>query len=263
MKYGFIGCGNMGGAIARALSHSTKDILLADFLPEKAAALAQELGCQYADNETVVNTCERIFLAVKPQVMADVLAPLQPAFCEKKPLVITMAAGLTMSKITEFLGTSLPLIRIMPNTPVAVGAGMILYCHNELVDNTTLTDFLADAAPCGQLGILEEKLIDAACVVSSCSPAYMYLFLDAMAEGAVECGLPKEQALTFAAATMIGAAKMVQQSEKTPIELADAVCSPGGSTLAGLQKLTDGNFSKTIIECVKAAYKRNQELGKQ
>ncbi len=262
MKYGFIGCGNMGGAIARALSKSTKDILLADFFSEKAAALADELGCKHADNETVVSTCERIFLAVKPQMMADVLTPLQPFFAEKKPLVITMAAGLTISRIEELVGTSLPVIRIMPNTPVTVGAGMILYCPNALVEESVLADFLSDAEPCGQLGLLEENLIDAACVVSSCSPAYMYLFLDAMAEGAAVCGLPKEQALSYAAATMIGAAKMVQQSDKSPVELANAVCSPGGSTLAGLQKLTEGNFNETIIACVKAAYKRNLELGK-
>lgn len=262
MKYGFIGCGNMGGAIARALSKSTKDILLADFFVDKAVALAEELGCKHADNETVVKTCDRIFLAVKPQMMAEVLAPLQTLLAEKQPLLITMAAGLTIARIEELTGTSLPVIRIMPNTPVAVGAGMILYCHNALVEESVLADFLKDAVPCGQLGILDEELIDAACVVSSCSPAYMYLFLDAMAEGAAECGLPKEQALSFAAATMIGAAKMVQQSSSTPVELANAVCSPGGSTLAGLQKLTEGKFAQTIMECVKAAYKRNQELGK-
>lgn len=263
MKYGFIGCGNMGGAIARALSKSTKDILLADFFADKAAALAEELGCKQADNETVVNTCERIFLAVKPQMMAEVLAPLQPLLNEKKPLLISMAAGLTVESIEKFTGTSLPVIRIMPNTPVAVGAGMITYCHNDLVSDEILADFLADVAPCGQLDKLEESLIDAACVVASCSPAYMYLFMNALAEGAAACGLPQDKALSYAAATMIGAAKMVQQSPLSPVDLANAVCSPGGSTLAGLQKLKDGNFEQTVMDCVRAAYKRNIELGKQ
>jgi len=262
MKYGFIGCGNMGGAIARALAKSTKDILLADYLTEKSAALADELGCKYADNETVVNSCQRIFLAVKPQMMADVLKPLQPLLAQKKPLIITMAAGITIEKMQSLLGSALPIIRIMPNTPVTVGAGTVLYCHNELVDNAVVADLLKDSVYCGLWDYLDEQYIDAACVVSSCSPAYMYLFLDAMAEGAVACGLSKEKALTYAAATMIGAAKMVQQSDRTPVELANAVCSPGGSTLAGLQKLNDGNFNDTIIECVKAAYKRNIELGK-
>lgn len=262
MKYGFIGCGNMGGAIARALAKNTKDILLADYFTEKAADLAKELGCKNGNNETVVNTCDRIFLAVKPQVMADVLAPLQPLFAKKKPMVITMAAGITIEKIQQMIGTPLPIIRIMPNTPVTVGAGMVLYSHNEFVGEVEIADLLKDAAECGQWDAIEEELIDAACAVSSCSPAYFYLFLDAMAEGAASCGVPKEDALSYAAAAMIGAAKMVQQSDRTPIELANAVCSPGGSTLAGLQKLTEGKFGETVIECIKAAYKRNQELGK-
>ena len=261
MKYGFIGCGNMGGAIARALAKNTKDILLADYFAEKAADLALELGCKSGSNEEVVNTCDHIFLAVKPQMMAEVLAPLQALFSAKKPIIITMAAGITVEKIQKLAGTSLPTVRIMPNTPVTVGAGMVLYCHNELVNETEMTDILADAAKCGQWSSIKEELIDAACAVSSCSPAYFYLFLDAMAEGAAMCGVPKEDALSYAAAAMIGAAKMVQQSDRTPVELANAVCSPGGSTLAGLQKLTEGNFSETVIECIKSAYKRNKELG--
>ena len=261
MKYGFIGCGNMGGAIAKALSTKTTDIALAD-ATDKAEKLAQELGCTSADNETVVNTCERVFLAVKPQVMAQVLQPLQSIFKEKKPLVITMAAGLTIARIEEMLGASLPIIRIMPNTPVAVGAGMILYCRNALVTNAMLADFLQDATACGQWDMLDEALIDAAGVVSGCGPAYMYMFLDALAEGACACGVPKEKAISYAAATMIGAAKMVQQDSRTPEELKNAVCSPGGSTLAGVKVLDDAQFKQIMMNCVKAAYKRNQELGK-
>ncbi len=260
MKYGFIGCGNMGGSIAKALSRSTKDIALSD-PTDKAAKLAQELGCSCADNQTVISTCERIFLAVKPQVMATVLEPLQPLFRENKPLIITMAAGLTIAQIEKMVGTSLPIIRIMPNTPVAVGEGMILYCHNSLVTDDILKDFLLDATPCGQWDMLEEELIDAAGVVSGCGPAYMYMFMDSLAEGAVACGVPKDKALSYAAATMIGAARMVQQDSRTPEELKNAVCSPGGSTIAGVRALEAGAFRETMINCVKAAYKRNQELG--
>lgn len=261
MKYGFIGCGNMGGSIAKALSNSTKDILLSD-PTEKAAILSQQLGCACADNETVVSTCDCVFLAVKPQVMADVLTPLRPYFEKYKPLVVSMAAGITVERIEYLIGASLPIIRIMPNTPVAVGSGMILYCHNKLVDNVTLSAFLNDAAPCGQWDLLNEELIDAAGVVSGCGPAYMYMFMDALAEGAVACGVPKDKALMYAAATMIGAAEMVQQDGRTPVELKNAVCSPGGSTLAGVKILDDNEFDKIVMACVKAAYKRNQELGK-
>lgn len=261
MKYGFIGCGNMGSAIAKALSKSTKSIILTD-RSGKAALLAEELGCTYTDNQTVAETCDRIFLAVKPQMMADVLKPLQPFFRERKPLLISMAAGLTISRIEEMAGTSLPVIRIMPNTPVAVGSGMTLYCANEMVDNETLDDFLQDVSPCGQWDELVEELIDAAGVVSGCGPAYMYMFMDALAEGAVNCGIPKEKALSYAAATMIGAAKMIQQTGQTPEALKNAVCSPGGSTIAGVHALEGDKFYETIHACVNAAYKRNQELGK-
>ena len=261
MKYGFIGCGNMGGSIAKALANSTKNIILAD-PTEKAAILAEQLGCTTGDNETVVSTCDCVFLAVKPQVMADVLAPLQPLFAKHKPLVVSMAAGITVEKIENLIGTSLPVIRIMPNTPVAVGSGMILYCHNKLVNEEMLRAFLKDAQPCGLWDKLDEELIDAAGVVSGCGPAYMYMYMDALAEGAAACGVPKEKALAYAAATMIGAAKMVQQDGRTPVELKNAVCSPGGSTLAGVKVLDDNAFDKIVMECVKAAYKRNQELGK-
>ena len=261
MKYGFIGCGNMGGSIAKALSNSTKNIILSD-PTEKAAILAEQLGCTTGDNQTVISTCDCVFLAVKPQVMADVLAPLRPFFEKYKPLVVSMAAGITVDKIENLIGTPLPVIRIMPNTPVAVGSGMILYCHNALVDAATLSAFLKDAAPCGQWDLLEEELIDAAGVVSGCGPAYMYMFMDALAEGAVKCGVPKDKALMYAAATMIGAAKMVQQDARTPVELKNAVCSPGGSTLAGVKVLDDNAFDRIVGNCVKAAYKRNQELGK-
>jgi pyrroline-5-carboxylate reductase len=261
MKYGFIGCGNMGGAIAKALSKSSVDIAITD-RSGKAAVLAQELHCKYTDNATVASTCDRIFLAVKPQMMAEVLLPLQPFFRERKPLLITMAAGLTIERITQMAGTNLPIIRIMPNTPVAVGAGMTLYCCNALVEETVLSDFLADVAPCGQWDKLDEALIDAAGVVSGSGPAYMYMFMDALAKGAAACGVPEEKALSYAAATMIGAAKMVQQTGIDPVTLKNNVCSPGGSTLAGVKVLDDGQFSETVMECVKAAYKRNQELGK-
>lgn len=261
MKYGFIGCGNMGSAIAKALSKSTKDIILTD-RSGKAAHLASTLGCIYSDTKTVAKTCDRIFLAVKPQMMSEALAPLRQFLQQNKPLVISMAAGLTIARIEELIGTSLPVIRIMPNTPVTVGCGMTLYCHNDLVDQQTLNDFLLDVSPCGQWDLLEEKLIDAAGVVSGCGPAYMYMFMDALAKGAAACGVPQDKALAYAAAAMEGASKMVQQTGQSPIDLKNAVCSPGGSTLAGVAVLDSANFSQIITNCVNAAYKRNQELGK-
>ena len=124
MKYGFIGCGYMGGAIAKALSRSTKDIMITD-RSGKAKALAEELGITYGSAEEVAENCDRIFLGVKPHMMRGVLAPLQTTLAEKKPLLITMAAGLTMEQVEAFAGGGFAVIRIMPNTPPAIGKGMI------------------------------------------------------------------------------------------------------------------------------------------
>ena len=260
MKYGFIGCGNMGGALAKALSCSTTDILLSDPSPN-TRALAQELGCVVGDNETAAWECERIFLAVKPQMMEAVLRPLAPILRQTKPLLITIAAGLQIDTIESFAGTELPIIRIMPNTPVAVGKGMILYCCNSLVEQEMLDDFLADMAPAGRLDRLDEHLIDAACCVSGCGPAYVYMFMEALADGAVACGLPRQKALEYAANTLAGAAQMYLSTGVHPGELKDAVCSPGGSTIAGVRTLEENGFRGAVIDCIQAAYKRNKELG--
>ncbi len=260
MKYAFIGCGNMGGALAKALSKNTTDILLSD-QPEKAAALAQTLGCTHGTNADAV-ACRRVFLGVKPQMMADALRPLQGDLAKHKPLLISMAAGLAVEKIEAMAGCRLPIIRIMPNTPVSVGKGVILYCHNDLVDDATLADFLQDMQYAGMLDPLDEKLIDAACAVSGCGPAFVYMFIEAMADGAVASGLPRDKALKYAAATLSGAAEMALATQLPPQTLKDAVCSPGGSTIAGVRALEERGFRGTVIDAIIAAYKRNIELGK-
>ncbi len=261
MKYGFIGCGNMGGAIARALSQSTKDVTLSD-RSGKAAALAAELGVQYSDNVTIAQSCDMIFLGVKPHMMKDMLLPLQEILSQRKPMLITMAAGLTMQQIEEFAGVRLPVIRIMPNIPTAVGKGVIQYCCNELVQDDVLKDWLQDMTPCGLLDPLEERLIDAASAISGSGPAYMYVFLEALADGAVACGIPRAKAMDYAAMTMVGAAKMYLQTHTHPGALKDAVCSPGGSTIAGLRALEQHGFRGAAMDCVIATYNRNKELGK-
>ena len=261
MKYGFIGCGNMGGAIARALSKTTSKIMITD-RSGKAKALADELQLIYSDAADIAASCDRIFLAVKPQMMADALKPLRKILRESKPLLITMAAGLEISKIQELAGCELPVIRIMPNTPVLVGRGMTLYCSNDLVDDAVLEDFLDDMAFTGHMDAIAEKLIDSAGVVSGCGPAYMYMFAEALADGAVACGVPRAKALEYAAATLVGAGEMLLQTGEHPGKLKDNVCSPGGSTIAGVNILEDRAFRGAVIDCVKAAYKRNQELGK-
>ena len=261
MKYGFIGCGNMGGAIAAALSRATKDIALSD-RSGKGKALAQQLEITYATNEIIAQTCDRIFLGVKPHMMKGCLAPLQEVLAGRKPLLITMAAGLTMAQIQAFAGCEIPIIRIMPNTPVSVGEGLIPYCCNALVQEDVLQDWLGDMAGCGLLDPLGETLIDAASALSGSGPAYMYVFLEALADGAVACGLPRAKAMTYAAATMAGSAKMLMESGRHPGALKDAVCSPGGSTIAGLRALENKGFRGAAMDCIVAAYQKNKDLGK-
>ena len=261
MKYGFIGCGNMGGALARSLAKTTQDILIADISPA-AKTLAEELGCVYGDNETAAGSCDRLFLGLKPQVLAKVVTPVSPILAQRKPLIITMAAGMEIAQIEAILGAKFPIIRIMPNTPVAVGKGMILYCRNELVDDETLADFLADMQYAGRLDALDEHLIDAASALSGCGPAYMYMFIEALADGAVACGVPRAKALEYAAATMAGAAEMVLSSGQHPGPLKDSVCSPGGSTIAGVRALEQHGFRGAAMDCVVSAYQRTLELGK-
>ena len=261
MKYGFIGCGNMGGAIAKALAKATTDFAITD-RSGKAIALAAEIPCGYLSSEEIAAQCDRIFLGVKPHMMKDVLAPLQGILAEKKPLLITMAAGLEIRQIEEFAGCELPVIRIMPNTPVAIGKGVIQYCCNNLVSGDLLADWLTDMRFSGKLDALEERLIDAGSALSGSGPAYVYLFIEALADGAVACGIPRAKAMEYAAATVIGAGEMVLATNQHPGALKDAVCSPGGSTIAGIRALENQGFRAAAMEAVIATYNRNKELGK-
>ena len=173
-----------------------------------------------------------------------------------------MAAGVQVAQIRDWAGTDLPIIRIMPNTPAAVGKGMITYCTNSMVDDAALADFLSDMAQAGEFDRLDESLIDAATAVTGCGPAFMYLFMEAMADAGVACGLPRAKAQHYAAATMSGAAEMVLKTGQHPGALKDAVCSPGGSTIAGVKALEENAFRGAVMDCVAAAYEKTLELGK-
>ncbi len=257
MKYGFIGCGNMGSAIAKALHKKTDSIMVSD-----TSGKAKALGYAYGSAAEAAAQCPRLFLGVKPQTMGAVLGDLQDILQEKKPLLISMAAGLTMEKISQMAGGNLPIIRIMPNTPVAIGKGVILYCCNELVAQETLEDFLADMSASGEMVALDESLFDAGTSLSGCGPAFVYMFLQAMAEGAAAWGIEEATALRLAAATVSGAAEMVKATEQHPIALRNAVCSPGGSTIAGVRVLEENALHDTVTAAITASYRRNQELGK-
>lgn len=265
MKVGFIGAGNMGGAIAVAAAKSSAgaEIYIADYCREKAESLAQEIGAAAADNDLVVAECDVVFLGVKPQVLGAVIDGLKSALSRKKgsTVFVSMAAGVTMEKIRKGLGKDAKVIRIMPNTPVSVGAGMVLYDCGENVTAEEESMFLQIMEKAGKLDKLPEKLIDAGSAVSGCGPAFVYLFAEALADGGVACGLPRDKARQYAAQMIYGAADLLRQSEKCPGELKDAVCSPGGSTICGVLALEENGFRGAVMDAVMSAYERTKELG--
>lgn len=262
--FGFIGAGNMGGALSTAISrkYSGNDLLIADYNTEKAKALAENISATASDNETIAKNCKFIFLAVKPQVMESVLNSISENLKGRTDrfVLVTMAAGLSTEKIATFAGGDYPIIRIMPNTPVFVGEGMILCSTYGGVKDAEIDAFKSALEFAGKIDMVEEKLIDAAGSLSGCGPAFVYMFAEALADGAVECGIPREKALNYSYQTILGAAKMLIETGEHPAKLKDAVCSPGGTTIAGVHALEDGAFRSDCMNAIKSAYKRTLEL---
>lgn len=264
--FGFIGTGNMGGALARAASKAmpADDILLTNKTQSKAELLAAELGCRAAEKELVANRCGYLFLGVKPQMMAGLLAEIAPVLAARTDrfVLVTMAAGMTMADIRRLSGGDYPVIRIMPNTPVSIGQGVILYDHTPDVTQEELDCFCRGLSRAGLLDPLPENLIDAGSAVTGCGPAFADLFLEALADGGVANGLPRAKALTYAAQMLLGSAALQLETGSHPGQLKDAVCSPGGSTIAGVRALEQRAFRAAVLEAVDAAVKRTKELGK-
>ncbi len=263
MKIGFIGTGNMGGALAKAAAKADFSIYLYDKCPEKAQALAEELGCE-AGSLADAAACRYIFLGVKPQMMEELFSELAPILQQRSDafVLVSMAAGVPMSRIQQLAGEQYPVIRIMPNMPVSVGAGMILYDVTENVTGEQETQFLSVMEYAGVLDKLPEKLIDAGTSVSSCGPAFAFLFMEALKKGGTDCGLPEAKAELYARQMLLGAAKLALLSPMELSQLRQAVCSPGGSTIEGIYALQDGSFPETVAAAVVASYRRNVELGK-
>ncbi|MBR2340195.1 MAG: pyrroline-5-carboxylate reductase [Clostridia bacterium] len=264
-KIGFIGAGNMGGAIVGAIARAGYADSVYVFEPntEKAEAIARDTGVHVTDRESVATECDIIFLAVKPQIIGAVASELSPYIAkrDKKPTLVSMLAGVPCERISELFAT--PVIRIMPNTPVNVGEGMILVSPDKNVDEDTKIAFNTIMEKAGRLDYIDEGLIDAACALSGCGPAFVYTFIKALANGAEKCGLSYEKALMYACQTTLGAARLALSSDKTPDALRDAVCSKGGSTIEGVKVLDGSEFDKIIENTLSASYKRTVKLGKQ
>ena len=265
MKIGFIGTGNMGGALASAAAKSAQaELLLANRTPEKAQALAAAIGARVCDNAAAAGEADHLFLGVKPQMMAGMLEKIAPVLKarEKQPVLVSMAAGVSIESIRAMAGGDYPVIRIMPNMPAAVGEGVIFYACSENCEKAQLEAFLRYMAPAGKLFPLEEKLQDAGSAVAGCGPAFAAMFLEAMADGGVACGLPRAAAVQYAAQMMLGTAKMVLETNQHPGVLKDSVCSPAGSTIQGVRTLEERGMRAAVLDAVTVAYEKNVELKK-
>ena len=272
-KIGFIGAGNMGGAIITAACKQIppQDIVIYDVDAKKAEALSAETGCMvghsYAD---VIHDVETVMLCVKPQFLEGVLKDVLPLFKAeydqgKRQVVGSIVAAYELNVLTEFFsnaGMNMPIIRLMPNTPVMIGQGIILFANNEYAVEDDVDRMMEQFRMGGLCKHTSERTLSIACPLFSCSPAFAYMFIEAMADGGVQIGLFRDQAIELAAQAVLGSAAMVLQSGKHPAQLKDAVCSPGGITIVGVTELEKHGFRDAAIQAVVKAFERQEEMSR-
>ena len=256
---GFIGTGNMGSALARAAAKSGKAqrLLLANRSPEKAQRLAEELGGEALDNRSVAEQARYLFFGVKPQMLSGMLDGIRDVLKERRDrfVIVSMVAGKDLACLRELLGP-VPVIRIMPNIPVSVGGGVTLFAASPEVREEE-KHFLQELLACsGIVDELEEGLLDAATGITGCGPAFAALFIEALADGGVACGLPRRKALDYAAGMLRGSAELLLESGEHPAVLKDRVCSPAGSTIQGVRALEEGAFRAAVMNAVIAAFEK-------
>lgn len=264
--FGFIGTGNMGGALAKAVCKAVSPslVFLSNRTKEKALSLCEELGANITDNTSIID-CDFIFLGVKPNMIKGVIDEIKEKLIsrERPAVLISMAASLELNTIREYVGKDYPIIRIMPNTPVAVGEGVVLYCVNEFVSEAETKEFVNALNAAGKCIEIDEKLIDAGSALSGCGPAFVHIFMESLADGAVACGLPRSTAIELAARTVLGSAKLLIESGKNPGQLKDEVCSPGGTTIQGVRTLEEAGFRGAAMDAVISAYEKTVSLKKK
>ena len=272
-RIAFIGAGNMGGAIVRGACKALEPSEVVIYEPNRAAAeaLSAETGCCVAaSGGEAVRQAKYVMLCVKPQVFRPVVEGLLPALREgmeagEERVVVSIAAGITIDTIKGLLaagGLDLPVVRIMPNTPASIGEGVLLMAPDGIVGEDDFVGLEQALACCGLLERTTERYLDMGSAISGCGPAFVYLFIEALADGGVQIGLPRDKAQTWAAKMVAGAAEMVLQSGRHPGELKDAVCSPGGTTIAGVAALEKNAFRSAAAQAVVAAYEKNGKIGK-
>lgn len=264
--YGFIGCGNMGGTLARAIAKKVggNSVAVCDYDTQKTESLKKDYGVCVENLIELAKNSKFVVLGVKPQVIKSVCNELATAVeNSSETVIISMAAGVDIATIQSYLGEKFigGIIRIMPNTPCILGEGMVLYSTMG-ASNDDKEQFIADFSVTGLLDEIDEKDMDAAGALSGCGPAFVYYFAESLIDGVVACGIQEDKAKAYAIQTLLGAAKMLC-GEESPRELREKVCSPNGTTLAGLSVLEKGDFKKLIASTVDASYRRSLELKKQ
>lgn len=266
-RIGFIGLGNMGNAILQGILASNiitgPQLYVYDTHPEKGIALNQLYGINNLDSaKNVAKESDIVIVAVKPNVIIDVLNDIQKEL-KKNTIVISIAAGVSIKSIAKCVGYEQKIIRVMPNTPALVNAAMCSITPNTEVTAEEL-EIVQKLFNCiGETEIVSEYLIDAVVGASGSSPAFVFMFIEALADGAVKGGLSRKQAYKFAAQAVLGSAKLLLETEKHPGELKDMVCSPAGTTIEGVQMLEEKGFRAAIIDAVEATITKSKLLGEK
>ena len=266
MKLGFIGCGNMATAIIKGILNNgiaTQDeIIGADVSEESLNKVQKELDIAVtSDNKEVAKRAEVLFLSVKPQFYERVIAEIR-GIIKDTQLIITIAPGKTLEWLENQFGRPVKLVRTMPNTPALVGGGITAACHNGSVTDEDLEKVIKILKSFGKCEVIPEHLMDVVVSVSGSSPAYVFMFIEAMADAAVAGGMPRNQAYTFAAQAVLGSAKMVLETGKHPAQLKDMVCSPAGTTIDAVAALEKNGLRNAVIEAMQKCMEKSKQLGK-
>ena len=264
MKIGFIGTGNMGSAMMGGMVSSgivdASNVMASDIFQAALDRISDQLNIATStNNRDVVDFADILFLAVKPQYLAGAIDGIKDMDFSNK-IVVSIAAGQSIEKLTELFGKELKLIRVMPNTPALVGEAMSALSPNELVSEDEADIVLHLFESFGKAEIVPEKLQDAVVGISGSSPAYVYMFIEALADGAVAEGMPRAQAYKFAAQAVLGSAKMVLETGEHPGVLKDAVCSPGGTTIEAVATLEALGFRNAVIEAERVCVEKSRDL---
>lgn len=270
-KIGFIGCGNMGRAILGGLLKAgivkADEVIISCHTKKSCSEVEAEYHVKAVlDNQEVAGNADVVLLAVKPnkfeEVIPDVKAGLERNAAGENTIVISIAAGKDIAYLEKNLGKNQKIIRVMPNTPALVGEGMSALTVNAKVTEEDLTYALTIFESFGKAEVVPESMMDAVIGVSGSSPAYVYMFIEALADGAVAAGMPRKQAYTFAAQSVLGAAKMVLETGQHPGALKDAVCSPGGTTMAGVLELEKQGLRNAVIAGEMACIQKSIDMTK-